>query len=1172
MRGYPSFFLLFVLLCSECITGMAQLYFPNKNITTAQGLSDNRITCFYKDKTGFFWIGTNNGLNQYNGHAFTVYKPAKANAVSNEIITDVTGDDAGNIWVATMNGLNKWERATQQWKLWLPNQPDTKRDLPNSLVWDIAFDNKGLLWIASDVFEFSSFDEASNTFTYYDWRAFVKTISGKKTAPGYHAIQRFVQKNDYEFWLGSNKGLVHLNTATKKFTYIGGGYNADVMAIHWDAEKKEVLLSVKGGLFFTFNEIQQQYKAVQPVQDFFPSTTLPKAKGNYNLLIPSSDGLIYQSNGSNLFSKTTQVPGLKASLPTGGVTTVYDDGKGLHWIGTSNGIYIVDDGAMNTAFLPLVKPDPSASINQISSVYYSKHDSLYFVSTVRPAAMFTINQRTGQIKKITQDNRGRPLDTCLMVKGAGNHIWLLTERFVYRYDAATAGLTHVPTPYDGKRVGYRDVAVDAKGNTWWASFYEGVFYYDVQLRQYKRVIGERDNFLNDVATALQPDTSGNTMWMGSYGRYLHAYHVVQKKLIGFDEFMGGDRFQSLNLIHDIETDIAGNIWIATNAGGIFKNNNNLSSPAAFLQYNMQSGLSNNQFLSLAVGNKNRLWLLSGKGLSWLDMTANTPVEHTVRDVFGFSGTGFDPAIPRQIFYGHAADEVLVPMANGVLFHYPFVNAVVTPFPLLLVMHHSGQDTARLSAVEQHYQLSHQQHDLHFSFAGLYYGLAAITYRYKLEGYDDDWQLADNDRLEATYKKLPANAYTFTVQALDQYGKVIVESQSIHIRLAPPFWLQWWFVSAVVAISIVLLYCLARIIRQRLSDEKMLTSFATSLYGKNNIDDISQQVAQLCVRYLLVEVCHIYQYDASNTLLRPVASASIYGTINKDVMIQPKELLIGEGVAGTVAETGVAKRMAGEAQSTTQSTAAVLAVPVQADGRLLGVIEATHQRSRFFTKRHERLMQRIASFMAARVEKYMTEEKIRSNIARDLHDEMGSTLTSINILSKVAMAPNRQSSEIHHHLQKIKDHSSSMMESMSDMVWAINPANDSMEKMVVHMREFAVEILEPAGIRFSMELRGHVHTVLLNIQERKDLYLIFKEAVNNAVKYSGAAEMTIVIEHMHNQLLMQVADNGYGFNLNDASQGNGLKNMEARAKAIGASLSITSAPGKGTVVSITKPLT
>lgn len=197
------------------------------------------------------------------------------------------------------------------------------------------------------------------------------------------------------------------------------------------------------------------------------------------------------------------------------------------------------------------------------------------------------------------------------------------------------------------------------------------------------------------------------------------------------------------------------------------------------------------------------------------------------------------------------------------------------------------------------------------------------------------------------------------------------------------------------------------------------------------------------------------------------------------------------------------------------------------------------------------------------------ESMRQNIARDLHDDIGSTLSSINIMSQLAMKETGNSSV---QLQKIAAYSSTMMESMSDMVWSISPRNDSLEQMVVKMKEFAAEILEPKNIQYDFSTDQSLGTISLDVEKRKNLFLIFKEAINNAAKYSEASNVDIHITRENGSLSMFITDNGNGFDTNNTATGNGLNNMRARAQAMKGRWQHHSEPGKGTSIAVKIPLT
>nr|HVZ25403.1 triple tyrosine motif-containing protein [Sediminibacterium sp.] len=208
----------------------------------------------------------------------------------------------------------------------------------------------------------------------------------------------------------------------------------------------------------------------------------------------------------------------------------------------------------------------------------------------------------------------------------------------------------------------------------------------------------------------------------------------------------------------------------------------------------------------------------------------------------------------------------------------------------------------------------------------------------------------------------------------------------------------------------------------------------------------------------------------------------------------------------------------------------------------------------------------------RINRLLAVEKVRNRVARDLHDDMGSTLSTINILS--AMARTRMQSDpvkTQEYLGKISDNSQRMMEAMDDIVWSIKPSNDSMHKMTARMREFAVNLLEPKDIAIKFAVGDKIDELKLDMEARRDLFLVFKEAVNNAAKYAHAGWVSIRLEKLPGFLSLIVEDNGIGFAVDSADNGNGLGNMRKRASALHGTLSIQSASGQGTRVSLLVPI-
>lgn len=215
----------------------------------------------------------------------------------------------------------------------------------------------------------------------------------------------------------------------------------------------------------------------------------------------------------------------------------------------------------------------------------------------------------------------------------------------------------------------------------------------------------------------------------------------------------------------------------------------------------------------------------------------------------------------------------------------------------------------------------------------------------------------------------------------------------------------------------------------------------------------------------------------------------------------------------------------------------------------------------------------------RINELLKRQAIRNKIAQDLHDNMGSTLSSISVYSQVAKIQQAKGNyqDLENVLGKIASTSGEMISEMNDIVWAINPRNDSMEKILQRMDSFAKPLLAVKNIQFSFRYSQDVLNVNLEMQKRKNFYLIFKESVNNALKYSGCSSLAVDIKINGTNLELTVQDNGAGFERSKVDQsshslsGNGLKNMEMRAKEMKGTCAIESSPGKGTHVQLWFPI-
>jgi ligand-binding sensor domain-containing protein/two-component sensor histidine kinase len=197
-------------------------------------------------------------------------------------------------------------------------------------------------------------------------------------------------------------------------------------------------------------------------------------------------------------------------------------------------------------------------------------------------------------------------------------------------------------------------------------------------------------------------------------------------------------------------------------------------------------------------------------------------------------------------------------------------------------------------------------------------------------------------------------------------------------------------------------------------------------------------------------------------------------------------------------------------------------------------------------------------------------KIRNQISRDLHDELGSNVSSIHIMA--GMLLNRQKNDDDQALRNISRYSVQISDTINDIIWNINPKFDSVDELIKKMVRYASESLDAARINYKVHVPHRLADVEIDNDLKYHIYLLFKEAVNNAAKHSAASLVNISVDFTARVFSFSVKDNGLGFNAGETEKGNGLYNMRSRAKEIKALFTITSAPHEGTEIHLTVKLT
>lgn len=222
---------------------------------------------------------------------------------------------------------------------------------------------------------------------------------------------------------------------------------------------------------------------------------------------------------------------------------------------------------------------------------------------------------------------------------------------------------------------------------------------------------------------------------------------------------------------------------------------------------------------------------------------------------------------------------------------------------------------------------------------------------------------------------------------------------------------------------------------------------------------------------------------------------------------------------------------------------------------------------------------VFALYSYRLKRLVELERVRTRIATDLHDDIGSSLSQIAILSEVVRQKIGDET-VNHPLNMIADTSRDMVDSMSDIVWAINPEKDHLSDLLQRMRRFASDSLEASDIAYAFRSDEAHREIVLGADIRREVYLVFKECINNIVKHAGAGSVDMSVAVENKTLIVSVRDDGKGFvqpqpgvtsNGYDGFGGNGLVNMRRRSEGLGGSLIMVSEPGNGTTIEIRVPV-
>lgn len=1013
-----------------------------KQISLTEGLSQSSINAIGQDENGFLWLGTQDGLNRFDGNEFTVYKniPFDSSSLAENFITAISVDKKNQLWVGTMNeGLHLFHPETQTFSRFYHS--NDKNALSKNNITKIYTDNNGRVWVGTTN-GLNLIIQKDNKTTF---KKFQYNPNLARSFPDINYINEIFVDTKNQLWLGTPNGLFQFQIKkTKKGIEL-------IEKNYWQKGKKDGKISQN-----TLNN-----NVIRAIQE--------DALGR--IWIGTGRGLQVLEN--DIFS-TVSLLEKNANIT---INDLHLNQKNELLIGTYHGIFIIkyQDGKYVEPILYEHKNDGSNSLhdNMIFHVFEDNHhEGLYWLGTyLSGIGQMYERKKRFETNYLKSSKIGQKIGASvhLILKENANVLWLNTTSGLLRYDREhelynliekipVIGQKEDFTPnrittifkdskeqiWLGSRMGLLKLKQQGKSyigklyhvenetergvfsiyedaNKLYLGSWSGINVFDLETE----TLAEKPVVIDSVGSEqfgyqvrhILKDKQSN-WWIGTtHGLVLFDkvesefwQHLQEKKGQIFKHNPNDKKSLISERITAICEDTYGGIWLGTHSAlvKIIKTENGVE----FKSYGENEGLANNLVYTV-VNDKKHLWLSTNRGLSRFHIENETFANFDIKDGLQsneFNGNAYFQAENGELFFGGI---------NGYTSFYPSEIKMETKAPKVLLTQLETPDKTYNLLSEKSIRLKYANNSFSVQFIGLDLLYPTdVEYFYRLEGQGDDDLISLDNTRQVNFTQLGAGTYTLRILAKNRDGAMNVVGDAVEIIIEAPFWQSWWFFFLIL----------------------------------------------ILISFLFWAVYHIRYLDK---------------------------------------------------------------------------------------------MQKLAEI-----------ERVRKNAAQDFHDELGSKLTVISMFTELTKSKlNGHYHDVAPYLDKVSDTAGSLYHSMKDLIWALNPEQDTVQDLFLQLKDFGDELFDQTGVEFKSEgIEENLQNIQIPMEYKRHILLIFKELMNNSLKHSDCTSVCLTIKNDNNNLEFKLQDNGVGFNAADEYDGDGLKNIYSRANKIGGKIKVCS-NNRGTSVAL-----
>ncbi|MET0499840.1 MAG: two-component regulator propeller domain-containing protein [Steroidobacteraceae bacterium] len=762
-------------------------------LSTADGLSQTRVSQIIQDDLGFIWFGTQYGINRFDGYKFKLFVHELGNekSAAGTSVLSLLKDRDGLIWIGWRQGLDRLDPRTEQFTHYLV-EPDESTHRANAIL-HISQDREGMLWLATGS-GLHRLDPTTGALAHFRHSADAGSLPTND-------VNWSGEDSHGRFWVGTSQGLSEFDRVQGKVLRHLAMPDAVQISLFEDRDGRFWIAQASGNGLALFDP---EANTVTPYSfyDRDPGAAAltgimgiaEDADGNLWLGSPGL-GLLRLNRERDRFDRYGYQPQDVHSIAENKVIALFQDRDGNLWTGLhSAGVNYFGRGSQRFELFRNIPGDPNSLTLDFVNAILEDRDGILWIGN--DDGLNRIDRRTGQRETIDLALGRKPMVISLAQDHTGA-IWIGTfAHGLTRYDPRTRRFeTYTHDPSDSRSLSHNWVHclyVDSKG-TVWAATDDGLSRFDPGTRNFSVFRLTSDSRLSQAYTGIDEDASGH-LWLGSVYSGLHRLDPASAAVTVYKYKSSDPNGLRDSTLHSVHMSRKGILWIATQNGL-----NSLDPRTGALRaYDTRDGMPANPVSCILEDDRGDIWLSTTRGISKYSPETGTFSNYSLFvGLRGSDFTGWDAC-----YKGRRGELFFAGFSGAVGFVPTDLQEVVPAAPLVLTDFEIDGFKARIGreqpleraiAYSERVTLAHTQRNFSITFAGLRYSSPETTrYRYRLEGLDSAWHESPTSIRQATYTTLPAGNYTFQVQMAADRGAWQMPGISLSLFILPPWWATWWF--------------------------------------------------------------------------------------------------------------------------------------------------------------------------------------------------------------------------------------------------------------------------------------------------------------------------------------------------------------------------------------------